>query len=161
QKTKEAEAEKKAVLAWVTDAEVEKLSYEGVKTMSELRKQIEDQLKEIKEQEIDEKYRNDILAKTIEATKFEIPEKLVEHYAEHKAEDYKTRVEQLNIDMDVFLQAQNTSIEKLAENWKKEAKMKYSAELVLAEIAKEYELVPSQAEIQSEIDAIQDTKMKQ
>ena len=62
--------------------------------------------------------------------------------------------------MDEYLRSQNKTAEQLKNEWKPQAEKNVRMELGLADIARQENVVIADAELQAEIDKIQDQKVK-
>lgn len=163
-KSEKIDASIKNVNEWVTDSHVKDANLGDIVTTKALREKIKEQLESVKERETEEEYRESIINEAVKLSEFKVPKQLVESDVQRMEESYKKRISELKVDIDDFLAAQNTSIEKLREDWGKDSEKRIGVELVLSELAKQHELIPSieeiEKEIEKEIENIEDENTK-
>ncbi|MEI7579783.1 MAG: trigger factor [bacterium] len=147
-------------LETITNEVVESLKI-GIKTVEELEKQIIEQVKFEKENQLEEKKIKTIITEAIQLSKVIAPKQLVIEEVEGRGKDYKYRIEQLGLKMDDFLKAQNTTEEDLRKQWEKDAIEKIASELLLFEIVKTQKIVVTIEEIDLEVAKISDPKLHQ
>jgi trigger factor len=145
----------------VDDKWVEGLGMENIKTLSQLRDEIKKTLEHQKKHGIEDKYTNDVVEEAIKSSKIPIAEKLIEKELELREANYKTRIEELGFSIDEFLSSQKTSLDDMRKEWKKEVEARIAGELLLVKIAEEQNFQTDWSKVQSEIDALEDSKMKE
>lgn len=146
----------------LTDEMVVDLEIDGVKTVSELRVHIEARLKEIKQRSADSKELENLIDAAIEASDIPVPEEIVHESAHRQIDEYIARIEGLggNINVDEFLKAQGKDRDKLHEEKMQSAKKQLERELLMTEIVRKYELMPTPEDIENELNLIQDSETK-
>lgn len=154
------ETKDEEILAWITDEQVKEQMGKEYDGLEKLKGDIKKQLERSKEQEVQDKYEQSILDQAISLSQLTLPHALIHAEVDRKEHSYRNRVKQLDIDFDVFLTAQNTTLEELHKNWHEAAEKEIKTDLILAEISSQHKLVPQAADIDSEIDKVTDQKMR-
>lgn len=157
---KKSEIDPKEVLDWVDDKKVADLGIEEVDTVAKLRARIKEQLQQSRENEVYEKLQQDLVLDLIKQSDFELPQRLVDQEVENSEQQYRSRVKELDMDVETFLAAQGTSLDELRKEWAAQARERFGRELVLSEVAKKYELLPAPEELDAEISSITDPKTR-
>lgn len=160
-KEKKSKKEEKFDISKVTDEMVAKWDINGAKSVDELKKQIEERLADVKHEQAHRQLENKVLETTIEKAKFDIPAALLDAQTEELLKQYLARIDELDVERDTFLAAQGLDMKKLKDQKKDEAEKQISVDLVLNQVAKENDLVPTNEEIQAQIDAVTDEETKQ
>ncbi len=157
---KTSSEETKVIDFELNDELVKELKYKEEKTLDELRKSVKERLEGLKNEQMEEQYRNNIVEEALKITNIEIPESFIRSEAEAYENDFKARLSNLNLNVDTYLQTQNTTLEKKREEWKKMAEDKVKIDILLISVAMEYNLVPENKDIDAEIEAISDQNLK-
>jgi|GEM_PF-4490619 len=145
-------------LKWldISDEMAAELKIDDVATVAELKAKVADRLASSKTVEQQRKFEDDVLNAAIEDSTLPVPAKLLDSRIEGMVNEYKSKIAELNVNLEDFLKAQGLTVEKLAEQKRVEAEKSIKQELLLNEIARKFELVPQVADIDSEIAAISD-----
>lgn len=112
------------------------------------------------------KYNNELdyeelILQQVEAiTNVEIPEILVSDELNRMLVQLQKRVADMGLLLEDYLKGQNKTIESLKEEWKVQAEKNVKMELGLSEVARAENVEVSDADLQAEIDKIQDAKLK-
>ncbi len=157
--TRAASSTKKAVEEKMDDEWAKKLNL-GVVDMAGLKELTKKQLEVYKDRANNEKYVSDIIMEAIKLSKIEVPNALVEQELDRRELDYKRRIENLGLKVEDYLRSQNVTMEKLREDWKKDAKNKIEVELLLVEIARTNDLKVAAEEIESEVEKVTEQELK-
>ncbi len=144
----------------MTDEIVKSLNI-GLSTKAELEDMLRKQLEHNKKHAAENEQMADIVKQAIELSSIVAPKQLVESELTRREADYTGRIEQLGLKLEDFLKTQKTSIEDLRKNWSKEAEERIKSELLLAQIAREQKLSVANDEIEKELNAMTDTKLKE
>ncbi len=132
----------------------------GVNSLDELKEKIRGEVKRQKEMVEQNKVIEEVISQIEEQSKFDIPKSLVEKEIENQENQYKQRVENLGMKLEDFLKSQKVTMDELKKGWEKEAKKRIKAEMVLMQIAKEYNVKVTDEEIDMQVNSIQDEKLK-
>jgi len=144
----------------VTDKMVKELGITNVVTLSDLNSKIEKQIKEAKESDSEQELINRILDKAIKASDIPLPDALIHQEAHILIDSYMKRIQELDVDVEGFMEAQGMTPEKLHKQKEEEAKNKLSAEIFLNEIAKKYKVIPTSDDIDNQIAGIEDLEIR-
>ncbi len=161
EESEKQEKEEKFDPSMITDEMVTKWDIDGAKTVDELKKAIEQKLKEVKHQQNHRKLEESVIEAVVEAAEFEIPDALLEQQSQQILNQYLARIEELDIDKDTFLAAQGLDMSKLEEQKKEEARKQISVDLVLNEVAKQADVIPTTEDIEAQIAGVQDEKTRE
>ena len=143
---------KTKVLPELGDELVKDLKIENVNTVDEFKSYVKEQLTKQKEYEADTKATNELLDSLANQSTVEVPEVLVNRETDNMLQDYEQRLMQQGITLDQFVKFTGQTLEKLKENFKKDAEKKVKISLVLNEIAKAENIEVSDEEVDKEYD---------
>lgn len=101
-----------------------------------------------------------ILQEVEKMTTVEIPDILVEDELNRMLVSLQRRVSDMGLLIDEYLKSQNTTLEEIKTKWRTQAEKNVRMELGLAEIARLEKVEITDAEVQAEIDKIQDARLK-
>lgn len=132
----------------------------GLNTVKELKDLVRKQLEQQKENTATNKQLQAIVDEAVKKSKIEAPETLVDQEVHKREHEYEHRIEEIGLKLDEFLKTQNTSLEDLRKDWKKDAERQIKTDLLLFEIAKANELKVTNEEIKAELDAITDENLR-
>ncbi|MBU0975922.1 hypothetical protein KJ918_03925, partial [Patescibacteria group bacterium] len=130
------------------------------KTLDELKKNVEKELKRQKATMEENNYIDAILTEIIEKSKFEVPTIMIDQELERREGQYKTRIEQLGMKVEDFLRNQKTTMDKIKEGWRKEAEKQLKTEVILIKVSNEHKIVLTNEDVDEQIAAIKDEKVK-
>ena len=111
------------------------LGLEGVKTVEELKKVLEENITARKENDSENKYVDDLLKAASANTAVEIPEELVNEELERMVGQYGEQLQMQGISLDQFYKLTNSTEEQLKEQMKTEANSRVLYRFMLEEIA--------------------------
>ena len=132
----------------------------GVKTIKDLQKEVEKQLAKQKESLAEEKYRAEILDKSVIASKIQAPSALVERELENREKSYRQRIEGVGLKFDEFLKSRKTTVDDLKKEWQDDAEKRIAREILLIEVAKSQDMRVTQDDIKKELENIKDPEIK-
>lgn len=132
----------------------------GVKNLKELKEKVKVELRRQKEMVEQNRYLSELLKIIAEKSSFDIPASLVEQEVARREQQYKARIENLGMKVEDFLRNQKTSMDELKKSWQKEAEEAIRSEVILMQIAKEHNIKVEEKEIDEQINAIRDEKLK-
>jgi trigger factor len=144
----------------MTDEIVKSLNI-GLSTKAELEDMLRKQLEHNKKHAAENEQMADIVKQAIELSSIIAPKQLVESELARREADYTGRIEQLGLKLEDFLKTQKTTLEDLKQSWTKESEERIKSELLLAQIAREQKLNVANDEIEKELNAMTDTKLKE
>jgi trigger factor len=132
----------------------------GANDLADLRAKIKADL------ENEAKYNNEldfeeaILQQVETVTKVEVPEILVQDELNRMLVSLQRRVAEMGLLLEDYLKSQNKTLDSLKTEWRPQAEKNVKMELGLSEIAGKENIDITDAELQAEIDKIQDAKLK-
>lgn len=132
----------------------------GATSLSDLRTKIRTDL------ESEAKFNNEldfeelILQEVEKMTEVEVPDILVEDELNRMLVNLQRRVADMGMLLDDYLKGQGQTVESLKTSWRAQAEKNVKMELGLAEIGKTENIQVSDEDLQTEIDKIQDAKLK-
>jgi trigger factor len=130
------------------------LKLEDVKNLEDLKKLIKDSLKAQKEHIASHEYQDKVLEEAVKISKIEIPQAAVDYEAGERERTFGFEMQQRGIDLKDFMKAQNLTIEKMREMWKKDAKEALEADTLLNLFAKEKKVEVTEKELEKKIEEI-------
>lgn len=134
----------------LTDELVAKLEMKDTKTVEDFRKLFSSVVLAQRNVDLKNKYLSDVVQKLVSESKYEIPDLFVDNEVMNIENDLMSKLADVNLDVNVYLQSQNTSLEKMREEWKKTAVENIKQDLVLFTYAKENEIEPSDEDVEKE-----------
>lgn len=152
--------EEKLKLEDITDEMAKDLKIDGVETVTDLKEKISNRLKTSKETEKQRQFEDEVMKAAIAASTIPLPALVLDTRISGMVEEYKSKISELNVNLEDFLKAQGLTEESLREQKKVEAEQSLKQEMLLNEIAKKYNLLPEVADIDAEINAISDANTK-
>lgn len=124
---------------------------------AKIRKDLEDHAKLNNELDFEEA----ILQEVEKITQVDLPDILVADELNRMLVSLQRRVADMGLLMDDYLRGQNKTLDQLKREWQPQAEKNVRMELGLSEIARMENVVIADAELQAEIDKIQDARVKQ
>lgn len=101
-----------------------------------------------------------ILQEVEKITQVELPEVLIQDELQRMLVSLQRRVADMGLLLDDYLKGQGKTLEQLKNEWRNQAEKNVRMELGLAEIARAEKVTISDAELQAEVDKIQDARVK-
>lgn len=144
----------------ITDEMAKDLKIDEVSSVSDLKEKISNRLKTSKETERQRKFEDEVMKAAIEASTIPLPALVIDTRISGMVEEYKSKIAELNVNLEDFLKAQGLTEESLREQKKVEAEQSLKQEMLLNEVAKKYNLIPELADVDAEINAISDANTK-
>lgn len=144
----------------LTDDLVKELKYEDAKTISELKDNVRETLKTMKSQQAESEYNNKILEEAIKIADFHVPHEMVDDQVVGIEEDFKSRLKQIKLSLENYIQTQGTTIEEMREHWSSEAKARISSDLLLVNLAVKEGMVATESEVEAEIEKMEDKALR-
>jgi trigger factor len=132
----------------------------GVKNLKELKEKVKGELERQKQAVEQNRYIGEILKKISQQSKFEIPAKILEQEVTRREAQYRARIENLGMKVEDFLRNQKTTMDELKKGWMEEAREAVQSEIILMQIAGEYNIKVEQKEVDEQISAIKDEKLR-
>lgn len=144
----------------LTDEDVKTLGFEGVTTVTQLRKMIAERLQDIQGQEGQARFEQSALEAAIKESDIPVPQALIDRQTQQLVEAYMAKIKDLDVKPEEFLQAQGLTAETLKKQKEDQALKQLKAEILLNEIAKKYEIAPAATEIDAQINSITDPEVR-
>lgn len=132
----------------------EDLGMEGIDSKESLEKQVKENIEAKKEQQAEDKYIDELLAKISENTEIDIPEIMIDEEAHRMVHQFAEHIGMQGISIDQFYKLTNSSEADLKEKYKDEALKRVKNRLIIEEIIKEEKIEVSEDEIQARIEEI-------
>jgi trigger factor len=133
----------------------------AVNSLKELEEKVTKELEYQKKYYVEQKFQYSILEEAMKLSDAEVPEPTLEHEIEHRMERFLEDLLKLEMTLEKYMAANKTTEEKIKKEWQEEISKSIMAELVLEQIARAADIKVSEAEIQAEIDKIQDPKLRE
>lgn len=132
----------------------------GVGTLNDLKTKLRTDLENEAKYNSELDFEESILQQVEKLTTVEVPEILIQDEINRMLVSLQRNVADRGILLDDYLKGQNETLETIKNKWRPQAEKNVRMELGLAEIAKSENVTISDEELQSEIDKIQDAKLK-
>lgn len=126
-----------------------------VNTVAELEKDIETHLMDKKKREEDEKIKMNLIEQVVEKSKMDIPQVLVDSELTKMMEEYKLNIQGAGMTFENYLKQISKTEDDIKKDWAKDAEMRVKVNLVLREIAKKEDVKIEKAEIEKEVDNLE------
>nr|WP_068129365.1 trigger factor [Nosocomiicoccus ampullae] len=130
--------------------------FEGVETADEVKKQIEEDLKNFKEQERDYELRESLVVQAAENAKMEIPEAMVESEQQRMLQEYEQRLAQQGLNLELFEQISGQTKEDLLEQMKDDAFKRVRTGITLQAIAQAENIEATEEDVDNELQKLAD-----
>lgn len=144
----------------LNDELIKALKYEEQDTLEKMRDMVKKRMEEVQEKQSLEKYNSEVIQKAVELSKFEIPEYFIVQTAQGEEDQFMSRLKELSLDAEIYFQTQGTSLDSQKEIWRKNAEERVAVDLVLIAIARQNNLMPTEADVDKEISSIEDANTK-
>ena len=145
---------KQNIVPELNDDLAKDLDQEGVSTLKDLEKKIKDQLMTSKEKEVDDKKSDELLKKVVEGSSVELPQVMIDEETTHMVNDFKNQLAQQGIQYEQYQKITGQDEKAIREHLSKNAPERVKTRLVLAAIAKEEKLDPSDEDAEKEYSEI-------
>lgn len=119
-------------------------------TIDELKKEIEENIKNRKDQEAEQKQESQYLEELLKKIKTEIPDSLIDEEVYYILEDIKDDIGQKGIEFEKFLAQANTTEEKLHEKYRPEAERRIKVRLAINYMIQKEEIKVTDDELNTE-----------
>ena len=116
------------------------LGYEDIKTEEEFRKEVEKALKTRKENEVQEKYVNDVLEAAANNLKVEVNPEIIDEEVHRMMNEFDQRLSMQGVKLDQYLQLTGVSHEDLHKQMAPEAEKRIKERYLLEEVAEKEKL---------------------
>lgn len=137
------------ILPEVTDALAVEVA--GVKTVKELRDDIESRLKAEKEAGAMRDYENLLIEEIVKGSKYSLPETLVERQLEAMREEFGQQLMQSGLDLDKWLNLTGKNLEEFDKELRPKAEDRVAAGIVMSEISKLENINVTEQDIEEEL----------
>lgn len=132
----------------------------GATTLSDLKVKVRKDLESNVSYNNELDYEEAILQEVEKITTVELPEILIQDELNRMLVSLQRRVADMGLLLEDYLKGQGKTLEQLKKEWTVQAEKNVRMELGLADIARQENVVIADAELQAEIDKIQDLKVK-
>lgn len=132
----------------------------GAQNLADLKAKIKADLESEAKYNNELDYEEAILQEVEKITTVELPEILVEDELNRMLVSLQKRVADMGLLLEDYLKSQGKTLEGIKQEWKTQAEKNVRMELGLAEIARQEKVEVTDAQLQAEIDKIQDARMK-
>ena len=132
----------------------------GATTLVDLKDKVKKDLEANTQYNNELDYEEAILQEVEKITTVELPEILIQDELNRMLVSLQRRVADMGLLLEDYLKSQNKTLDQIKLEWKPQAEKNVRMELGLAEIARQENVNISDAELQAEIDKIQDLKVK-
>lgn len=125
------------------------LGFDDVKTQEELEKKIEEHLLEHKNEEIENKYIDSLIAAGIEKMTVEINPEIIDEEVQRMMDDLNRRLQMQGVPLENYLQFTGTTVDKFKENARPEAEKRVKSRYLLDEIVAKEKLEATEDEVKA------------
>jgi len=121
------------------------------KDLSELKNLIRERIREVKEQQAEVEYQNQILSSYVSKVEFSVPEKLIEKEIDQMIVELAYDLARQGLRLEDYLNYMQLTREKLRESMKEDAKTRVKTKLVLEKIAEEEGVEVTEEDVDREL----------
>ncbi len=122
------------------------------KDLKDFKKKLEENIIHEKQHKEDERVEEEMMKKIIDKIKIEIPDVLIVQEKQRLLEEFRQMVEGQGGDFSQYIESQNTTEEKLLEDFRERAVARVMAGLVMRKVAEEQKISVEATEVEKEID---------
>lgn len=142
---------KKRVIPELTEEFFKDLDMEGVTNKEELEKVIEEEIKVQKEEQADNKFIEDLLAKAAKNMKIDLDEEIIDAEADKMYKDFVQKLKMQGVDEELYFAYSGAKKEDILKEMKKEAKIRVEYRYLLEAIVKAEKIEVSDKDAKEEI----------
>ena len=130
------------------------LKLDDVKDLKGLREHIKDAMLKQKEQMSSHKIEDEALMEAVKVSNIEIPGPAIEYEASERERAFTTDMQQKGIDIEEFTKANNITLEKMRDMWKKDAKQALETDVFLNLYAQERKISVTDKDLGKKIEEV-------
>lgn len=138
----------------LTDELVKELEIEKVETVEDYKKYVKEAIRSAKAEDVDNKYLEDVLEAVKANATFEIPAAMIETEAEQMFNDFKQRVEQQGLTLELYEQLSGQKVEDIKSMVKVDAEKRVATRLILEAVVKAENINITDEEYEEELGRI-------
>ncbi|MCD7839875.1 MAG: trigger factor, partial [Erysipelotrichaceae bacterium] len=127
---------KTKVLPEIDDELAKDVNRDGIETLDDLKLYITEQTKNRKQNELDQKFYEELRDALIEATPFDVPAAMVNKQLDSMMSEFEQSLSQQGITMDLYAQLTGKNKDEMREDYKEEAEKRVKYSLILDEVVK-------------------------
>ena len=124
------------------------------KDIEDFKVKVREMIGENKKDEAREKMRIRIADAIADKTKVELPDIIVETELDRTQSQFSEDIEKMGVKMDDYLKHAKKSLEEIRKDWRPHAEKKAKLQLILNEISKKENIVPTKEEVEAEVSHI-------
>lgn len=143
---------KRRVLPEIDDAFAQRIA--GVDTAAALRDDVRQRLREAAEQAEEDRLRRAVVDQLIARSTIDYPAVLVERQLDRSLEVFRNNLARQGFDPEQYLRLTGETVDALRERWRPDSERGIKADLVLAEVAKQERIEPTEEQIEADYDRI-------
>lgn len=130
------------------------LKLDDVKDLKGLREHIKEAMLKQKKHMTNHKAEDQVLREAVEVSKIDIPAPAIKYEAEERERSFTNDMQQKGVDINDFLKANNITLEKMREMWKKDAKQALETDVFLNLYAQERKITVTDKELEEKIEQV-------
>lgn len=134
----------------LTNAFMEKLGLEGIRTVEEFKEKVAATLRGIKEQEADNKAVLEILDKINQDTEIDMPESMIDTHVSQHLQQLESQLAPYQMSLEQYIQMTGQDLEGLKASIRPQAEMEIRHALILETIAEKENIFAQQEELENE-----------
>ncbi|MCD7810157.1 MAG: trigger factor [Erysipelotrichaceae bacterium] len=138
---------KTKVLPEIDDELAKDINHEGVETLEDLKSYITEQIKNRKQNEMDQKFYSDIRDALIEATPIDVPAVMVDNQLDSMMREIEQSFSQQGMTLDMYAQFTGKTQDDLREDMREEAEKRVKYNLIVDEVVKAENIVVSDEDV--------------
>lgn len=148
---------KEKILPAIDDELAKDANIDGVETLDELKKNIEERLMTSKEQANENQALDALITKLVENTEVDLPDAMIDQEANEMINEQNQRMMQQGFSLTQFLQMTGQTTEQFKEQLKGDAENRIKVRLVLEAVAKAEDLKATEEDLEKEYETIATT----
>ena len=145
---------KERILPEINEDLFKDLGYEDVKTKEELESKLKEHLLEHKNEDIDNKYLDEVLKKATEDMKVEINDEIIHDEIHRMINQYAEQLKMQGLSIEQYLEFTKTTMEDLEKGMHPEAEMRIKERYLLEAVADEEKIDVTDEEVEEDLERI-------
>lgn len=147
---------KREVLPELNDEFAEDVNIPGVETVDDLKAKVRERLETNKKNSAESEAEEGLMNSLTEKAEVEIPESMIKQEEQYLVNQLAGQVQQFGMNFNDYIKAMGKTVEQVMEDYRENAEKQVKLRLVLGEVAKKENLLPTEEQVEEEFKKIAD-----
>ncbi len=147
---------KREVLPELNDEFAEDVNIPGVETVDDLKAKVRERLETNKKNSAESEAEEELMNSLTEKAEVEIPESMIKQEEQYLVNQLAGQVQQFGMNFNDYIKAMGKTVEQVMEDYRENAEKQVKLRLVLGEVAKKENLLPTEEQVEEEFKKIAD-----